>query len=156
MASLSSGGSPLTSLSFSPPSSSSSQPNGYWASTASDYDPGDLTPSLTTTEGGATTVTTDLFLYGYGSGSGSEESPKGSSSSSSSSSTTGGGASRTSTSVTTSVISRSNDGSSDHSSSGSGSISTADAAEVQFLDCTFEDNCASEDGGAICEWWGVG
>lgn len=77
-------------------STSTALESGSFLSSASGYDPYDLTPSLTTA-GDGTTVTS---LVGSGSG------------------------------------------------SGSGSVP---ASPVRYLDCTFESNLASEDGGAICK-----
>lgn len=129
VASFSSGGSPVAnSSSFSP--SSLSESDGYWASTASDYDPDDLTPSLTTSAGGAATVKTNESSSDFDFGD-DEESSKGNRSSSSA------GAFGTSNSGSLS---------SDGSQSGA-----AAASEVKFLDCGFEGNGASADGGAICE-----
>lgn len=66
----------------------------------SGYDPDELTPSLTTTERGGTTVTS-LLAAESGTDDDGEEDP---------------------------------------------------STPVKFLDCLFESNHASEDGGALCEW----
>lgn len=96
-------------------SSSSALESGSFLSSASDYDPSDLTPSLSTT--GAETTVTSLVDVDAGTASGDG----------------------------------SGDGSGSDGVGGDSSNSASTTTPVKYLDCRFEGNYASEDGGAICK-----